>query len=241
MKTNVVNFSKQVLLIILLIISGLITAFSQNELPENAITHVAKGRNGWMIGQELSFGPYQSGKVKRSWTSAPSFEFIVRLQKAKQKFRFELADDQGNTSEVFMSGMLSRKELPLFDGSMSLMLPDDDIFAGMIVTNHENWEFYLENPNKQTVLEKVKGKLSNGKQTIEVEESRYLSNGKQHIGGEALAYHFQIDGKVVGLVEVINKCKVMLDDSLPADQKFLLANTAAALLLRQSLMSALEE
>lgn len=241
MKTNAENLVKHFLLIILLLISGLITAFSQHEFPENAVTHIAQGRNGWLIGQELSFGPYQSGKVKRSWTSAPSFEFIVRLQKAKQKFRFELADDQGNTSEVFMSGKLSRKELPLFDGSLRLMLPDDDVFAGMIVANDESWEFYLENPNKQTVLEKIEGKLSNGKQTIEIEESRYLSNGKKHIGGEALAYQFRLDGKVVGMVEVINKGKVVLDDSLSAEGKFLLANAAAALLLRQNLMDALEE
>lgn len=241
MKTNIENFSKQLVLIILLLISGLITAFAQSELPQNAVTHLAKGRNGWLVGQELSFGPYQSSKVKRSWTSAPSLEFVVRLQTVKDKFRFEMVDSQGNMSEVYMSGELGRKELPLFDGSLSLMLPDEDIFAGMIITNHENWEFYIENPNKQTILEKVNGKLSNGTQTIIIKESRYLSSGKKHIGGQALAYNFQVDGKIVGLVEVINKGKVILDDSLPADQKFLLANAAAALLLRQNLMDALEE
>jgi len=243
MKTNVQNleYIRNWTLIILLLLCGIISALAQEGIPENAVTYVAKGRNGWLIGQELSFGPYQTGKVKRSWTSAPSFEFIVRLQKAKDKFRFEMTDDQGNTSEVFMSGMLSRKELPLFDGTMSLGLPDEDVFVGLIVSKDKTWQFYLENPNKQTVLEKSNGILSDGEQTITIEESRYLSNGKKHIGGEALAYQFQLNGKVVGMVEVINKGKVILDDSLNADQKFVLANAAAALLLRQNLTDALDE
>ncbi|MFN7119668.1 MAG: hypothetical protein ACK4TA_22930, partial [Saprospiraceae bacterium] len=182
MKTNIEIFVRNLTLILLLLVCGLISAFAQDVLPSNPVDYTAKGRNGWLIGQELSFGPYQTGKVKRSWTSAPSFEFIVRLQKAKDKFRFEMSDDQGNTSEVFMSGMLSRKELPLFDGSLSLMLPDEDVFLGLIVSKDQTWQFYLENPNKQTVIEKVNGTLSNGAQSITIEESRYLSGGKKHIG-----------------------------------------------------------
>ncbi|MFN7117118.1 MAG: hypothetical protein ACK4TA_09995 [Saprospiraceae bacterium] len=50
-----------------------------------------------------------------------------------------------------------------------------------------------------------------------------------------------MDGKIVALVEVINKGKVVLDDSLNAEQKFILANAAAALLLRQNLTDALNE
>lgn len=241
MKTNAETLVRNLTLIILLLVCGIISAFAQDVLPANAISYTAQGRNGWLIGQTLSFGPYQTGKVKRSWTSAPSFEFIVRLQKAKDKFRFEMTDKQGDTAEVFMSGMLSRKELPLFDGTLSLMLPDEDVFLGIIVSPKETWQFYLENPNKQTILEKVKGELTDGERTYLIEESRYLSGGKKHIGGQALAYHFRLDGEIVGLVEVINKGKVILDDSLPSDQKFILANAAAALLLRQNLTDALEE
>lgn len=235
--------SKLRLLLALAAIFTATFATAQAEFPENEVTHIVKGRNGWMINQTLSFGPYQSGKVKRSWTSAPSFEFVVRLAKAKQKFRFELADDQGNTSEVYMSGELKRKELPLFDGSMSLMLPDEDIFAGTIFVNDaaQPWEFYLENPNKETVLEKVNGKISKGQETIQIEESRYISGGKKpHIGGQALAFKFVQNGKVLGVVEVINKGKVILDDSLSAEQKFVLANAASAILLRQNLMDEVE-
>lgn len=235
---------KSTLLLMATILFAATFATAQAEFPENATTHIVKGRNGWLINQTLSFGPYQSGKVKRSWTSAPSFEFVVRLAKAKEKFRFELADDQGNSSEVFMSSELKRKELPLFDGSMSLMLPDEDIFAGVIFVNHaqEPWEFYLENPNKQTVMEKINGKLSKGQETIQIEESRYISGGKKpHIGGQALAFKFVQDGKVLGVVEVINKGKVILDESLSAEQKFVLANAASAILLRQNLMDAVED
>ncbi|MDX1940988.1 MAG: hypothetical protein SFU99_10585 [Saprospiraceae bacterium] len=233
--------SRLLLSVVLLFIATLATA--QVEFPENATTHIVKGRNGWMMNQTLSFGPYESGKVKRSWTSAPSFEFVVRLAKAKEKFRFELADDQGNSSEVFMSGELKRKELPIFDGSMSLMLPDEDIFAGVIFVNQvqEPWEFYLENPNKQTVMEKVNGQISNGQETIQIEESRYISGGKKpYIGGQALAFKFVQDGKVLGVVEVINKGKVILDESLSTEQKFVLANAASAILLQQNLMDTVE-
>lgn len=241
MKTNAESVIRNLTLIILLLICGLISAFSQEALPQHAVTYDVKGRNGWLVNQSLSFGPYQSSKVKRSWTSAPSFEWIVRLQKAKQKFYFELADNQGNQSEVYMSGLLSRTELPVFDKTLSLMLPDEDLFLGLITYQDKTWQFYLENPNKTTMLEKVNGTLSDGNQTITIEESRYLSNGKKHIGGEALAYHFKLNGNVIGLVEIINKGKVIIDDSLSADQKFIVANAAAALLLRQNLADALEE
>lgn len=235
--------SNRLLLLAIVALFTTTLATAQAEFPENDVTYTAKGRNGWMINQTLSFGPYQSGKVKRSWTSAPSFEFVVRLAKAKQKFRFELADDQGNTSEVYMSGELKRKELPLFDGSMSLMLPDKDIFVGTIFVNgaDQPWEFFLENPNKETVLEKINGRMSNGQETIQIEESRYISGGKKpHIGGQALAFKFVQNGKVLGVVEVINNGKVILDDSLSAEQKFVLANAASAILLRQNLMDAVE-
>lgn len=244
MKTVFGNALKPLAMLLLLLLVSVGRLSAQTDLPDNAISHIVKGRNGWMINQTLSFGPYQSGKVKRNWISAPSFEFVVRLAKAKEKFHFEMSDDQGNSAEVYMSGQLQRKELRLFDGSMSLMLPDRDIFAGAIFINGEAqpWEFYMENPNKQIVLEKVEGEISNGRETIEIEESRYITGGKkQHIGGQALAFKFVQNGRILGVVEVINKGKVILDDSLSTQQKLLVANAAAAILLRQNLADAVEQ
>lgn len=228
------------------LVAALFVSFDASYAQPPALQHVqpyeARGRNGWMLNQKLSFGPYQTGKIKRSWTSAPSFEFVVRLAKAKQKFHFAMTDNQGHTSEVFMSGELKRKELPLFDGSMSLMLPDEDLFVGTIFVNEDEqpWEFYLENPNKETVLEIVSGKLTKGSETIVIEESKYISGGKKHLGGQALAYQFVQNGRIIGAVEVVNKGKVYLDDSLSEAQQFVLANAAAALMLRENLMEAVE-
>lgn len=71
-----------------IIIMGCSPAMMINDtLVNDAQVLPVEGRQGWMIKQQLSFGPYQSEEVKRGWTFSYDIPFLLRFQGAKEKLQ----------------------------------------------------------------------------------------------------------------------------------------------------------
>ncbi|MBI5915284.1 MAG: hypothetical protein HY842_07900 [Bacteroidetes bacterium] len=193
-----------------------------------------EGRNK-AFNQKLSFGPYHSGKVKRGWTTTTtsSVSGISEVQHEKKKFSFMLNDGSGNASEVRLASNLSTSDLVIFEDNFRIRMDGEDVFAGVISLKDKggDWDFAMTNLNKIVVFDPAKGQLTNGKETIHIEEERRLADGTRTIAGYT-GFNFLLDDKLVGSVDLIDrKGKVTLSNSLSGEQQFVLANAAAALLL----------
>jgi hypothetical protein len=201
-----------------------------------------KGRQGWLINQKLSFGPYKSDRVQRGWTKSYDIPFVVRFQGAREKLHFELSDG-ALRSEVFCLGKITTQDLPILNDLFSIPLKNDDVFTAAIYLpgRQENWKLLVENPNKRIAGQLSSGVLKSDREEIRLEEARHTDAGYKNLGNMVLGYHFVQDGRVVGAVELLNNGRVALDRSLPAERRFLLANAAAALLLRRELADQIDQ
>lgn len=161
------------------------------------------GLNGWMISQKLSFGPYQTSKIKRGWDFASSVSyskfflrpeetllkvFDINTDKAthtqKNKFQYSLEDGNGIT-EIFATERFQEKQLKYrsnnpWIGNASKTNRYEYAFTASILPltakEDEPWSLVLVNRydvNKDT----ARGLFSRPY----VEEEGYATNGKENI------------------------------------------------------------
>lgn len=161
------------------------------------------GLNGWMISQKLSFGPYQTSKIKRGWDFASSVSyskfflrpeetllkvFDINTDKAthtqKNKFQYSLEDGNGIT-EIFATERFQEKQLKYrsnnpWIGNASKTNRYEYAFTASILPltakEEEPWSLVLVNRydvNKDT----ARGLFSRPY----VEEEGYATNGKENI------------------------------------------------------------
>ena len=162
-----------------------------------------KGLNGWMVNQKLSFGPYQTSKVKRGWDFASSVsysKFSLQPEEAllkvfdintdkntntqKNKFQYTLQDGN-NVTEIFATERFQEKQLKYrsnnpWIGSASKTNRYEYAFTASILPlnerNDDPWSLVLVNKydlSKDT----ARGLFS----PPYVEEEGYATNGNENI------------------------------------------------------------
>ena len=210
-----------------------------DSLQSGSDAYSVKGRQGWMLNQHLSFGSYQSGKVRRGWTQSYDIPFIVRFQGAKEKLNFEFDDPAaGLKSFVFCLGKITRQELPVLNDLFRIPLKNEDVFTASIYLpgSGEHWDLVVYDPNKSNLGDVSSGFLQHdGDTSIRLREVRRTDKGSKNFSELVLGYEFVQNGQVIGAVETLNKGRVWLRQGLSGKTRFVLANAAAALLLKSDI------
>lgn len=206
------------------------------ELRQNADSWNVKGKQGWMINQKLSFGPFATGKVSRGWTRSYDIPFFVRFKGSRERFHFEQKGPEGSLV-VHTVQSIKSKEVEFLKGFFSIPIDFKDAFTGTIGTesNPAVWTFVINNPNDQFFGEKSEGYLSDGNILYKIREVRQNNKKRDVKWGSIFGYEVFRNGKAVAGIETINNGRVWLDKSLDGEETQLLAAFAAALLLRSEL------
>lgn len=223
-----------------------------------------KGRNGFFIKQKLSFGEYKTIAVNRSWTKGSSWGFSVpvpndwveRLNidfvRRKQTVRFSLVDDAGHRSEVTAFSKVRWHDLSIGNNPNSIVNIIGDImqigdggvntYAVRIIPskNAEPWEMLIDNNAAQRNAKTYTGLLAKSKTEYYVVAPVYQLINKQGKAvnlpfGGSVGFEFRNEqGQTVAAVSLMEKGTVYFG-TVSKEEKFLLANAAAALLLQQNL------
>ena len=197
---------RYILLIPVLILFSACTAVRLS-VPEafssQATKHSVKGLNGWMVNQQLKFGPYSTSTVKRGWDFTSSMQYTKfnikpeemflkvfdidtdkRSQNSKNKYRYVLQD--GNlAAEIFATEKFSEKQLVYksnnpWIGNASKTNRYEYAFSAAILpltaTDNDPWSLVLVN--------KYDAKNDTARKLFDrpyVEEEGYATNGKENI------------------------------------------------------------
>jgi hypothetical protein len=223
-----------------------------------------KGRQGFLIKQKLTFGEFRTTSVKRSWTKGSSWAFGIPLAndwveslniefvKRKQTVRFNLVDEKGNESEVTAFSKVKWRDLTIGNNPNSIVNIIGDImkigdegtntYAVRIFPskNEHPWEMLIDNNAAQINAKTYTGLLAKNKSEYYVVAPVYKLVNKQGkavslpLGG-SVGFEFRDkNGNTVAAVSLIDN-GVVYFDKVSSQEKFLLANAAAALLLQQQL------
>lgn len=210
-------------------------------LKNDSETLPVKGRQGFQIGRQLSFGEYATGKVKQGWMKGYDIPFFVRFQGMKEKLSFQQYGRGGELAEVYSVGKFRSTELPLMKDYFNIILKEKNHFAGTVILNggQDVWEFLLYNPDGEAFKDAKAGFIQNNHVEIEVKGITQLENGK-NFSSKFLGYEFVYKDQAIGAVETINNGKVWFKNDLPDDLKLVLASLSSSLLLRTSLEEKIE-
>ncbi|MET0394688.1 MAG: hypothetical protein ABW019_16200 [Chitinophagaceae bacterium] len=236
-----------------------------DDLKDNHDEYTVKGRQGILVNQKLSFGEYRTQRVKRSWTKGSStysgFGFgypgtedytnIISNEyiRRKQTVFFSL-EDAKQKSEVYCTSRFNAKEFTLGKNENSLLNIVLDIFGKggssdnkfyvQIYTgeNETPWQMMIDNQAAQAQAKSYTGILARGKDrfyTI-VPVTRLEMKGRSgNILAGSVGFEFRDQAnKTVAAVSMLDKGMVFLGKT-DAEERFLLANACAALLLQQNI------
>ena len=223
-----------------------------------------KGRQGFLIKQKLSFGEFRTTTVKRSWTKGSSWAFGIGLAndwveslniefvKRKQTVRFNLVDEKGNESEVTAFSKVRWRDLTIGDNPNSIVNIIGDMmkigdkgtntYAVRIFPskNEHPWEMLIDNNAAQLNAKTYTGLLAKNKSEYYVVAPVYKMINKEGkavalpLGG-SVGFEFRDkNGNTIAAVSLIDN-GVVYFNKISQQERFLLANAAAALLLQQQL------
>jgi len=238
---RIAGFKWIFLLVAMLALTACTVPFMQIDpaLSRSAEAMPVSGRQGWLINQQLSFGEFQSGPVKRSWTTGYNIPFVVRFSGAKEKLGFTVRDASGTTAELFCLGKLREIDLPVLNKAFEVNLKTTDVFTCAIAPvnslGDDSFEFYSENLNQNPRFDEITGQLQGPGLDIALRPVGKLEGGQTSWNTTALGFELQQDGNTIAAVETLNNGRVWISPELPASQQLIVAGVASALLLRSSL------
>lgn len=208
-----------------------------DDLSANAVMMPVKGRQGWQINQQLTFGPFTSSRVQRGWTKGYDIPFVIHFSGAKEKLSFSLGRE-GLIADIMCLGKLREQDLPLFGKLFEINLKTTDAFTGTVfIDGYSPYNFYIANLNRNNNFYEVEGEIiqeSKG-EYMRLRPVRRQAGDKATWGQRALGFEFIMDGQLVGGVETMNQGKIWLHRELSDHQQLVIASVAAALLLRSDL------
>lgn len=208
-------------------------------LPETFLAHATvypvKGRYGFLLKQQLSFGPYRSDIIDRDWQSSQQWRVGgYEMSSAEGGYRFVLSGGATpNRIACFQQASLESLDVD--------RRPDQDF--SWIIASQQRFSCAISTAAGQEYLLLI----SDFNNEAKAEGLLYASDGTGYLvssSREAAGSQWPIDGmgyvirqgrSVVAAVENINAGRVWLAEKLPGEQALLLASAAAALLLYQEL------
>lgn len=232
-----IRFSFALFITVTVSLAGCTVPYMQVDPQLTAATEAmpVSGRQGWLVKQQLRFGEFTSGPVKRGWTFGYNIPFIVRFSGAREKLGFSVQDAAGVKAEFFCLGKLREYDLPLFNKAFEVNLKTTDVFTCGIALDDESFEFYSENLNQNPRFSEITGQLKGPGLGFTIQPVGSLEGGQSSWSTTALGYELVQDGKTIAAVETLNEGRVWIDPALPDSQQLLIAGVASALLLRSSL------
>lgn len=235
------------------------------DLKESHDEYSVKGRQGILINQKLSFGEFRTTQVNRSWTKGSSYRTGIGYNEGssaewvniisteyirkKQTVNFTLTDGTHH-ADVFAVSRFHAKDLQLGRSDNSILNIGMDL-AGIggsstslyyvqVYADRTGipWQLVLDNQAAQAVPKQYTGVFAKSKNEYYtlVPATKLERNGKS--GNTLLgSVGFEIrnkDGKALAAVSMIDRGMVFLAKT-SAEERFLLANLCAALLLQEEI------
>jgi hypothetical protein len=211
-----------------------------NDLKNDTETYLVKGKQGFQVGQVLSFGDFTTGKVKRGWTFSYSIPFIVNFQGAKEKLCFQQFATNGNAADVALVSRFKETELKPVRDYFSVSLKYKNYMAGGVKLENSDdpWDFVIHNvdgASRSLKHNSTVGFVRNRHTKIDIAGIRELEGSPSFVTqAQVYGYEFQLSGKVIGAVSTINGGKVWFKKNLDEDLKLVLASVSSGLMLRNS-------
>jgi hypothetical protein len=241
-------------------------ALKENEW-QSAERFDVKGRQGWTMNEQISFGDYRTITLKRSWTKGsgafagwtsykPGYSEVEKIigidySQRRQSVRFELTDSKQQESAVFCVTKVKSANFVINNnpnsavGEVNSVLEIGDDWQNgywvniFLKSSDRPWEMVIDNNDAQRQRKNYMGFLALDKDTYYTIKPVYsIRNSKgRTVNTVAGSIGFEFsnkDGKPVAAVSLIDRGIVYLD-KVSEDEKFLLANACAALLLQQQI------
>ncbi|OQA24921.1 MAG: hypothetical protein BWY59_01978 [Verrucomicrobia bacterium ADurb.Bin345] len=192
-----------------------------------------QGRQGFVWNKPLEFGGFKVTDIDRGWLKRMKWDvFGLTGEKARQSYEFKIASGNGPAWQAKCATGINRKDLELDNflntgGSLKVELESDVLFACTFTAPRGEWKLIMSQGTRQVVLN---GILTDGSKQLLVEGTRELAGGAWPMM-EPTGYHFLLNGRFVGAVEVLNAGAVWLDGSLDENTRMAVASASSALLL----------
>jgi hypothetical protein len=173
------------------------------QFSSQATKYPVKGLNGWMIKQQLSFGPYQTSTIKRGWDFTASVQytkfrispeeallkvFDINTDKGtnyqRARFQYTLAEG-GLEAEIFATEKFQEKQLvyksnnPYIGNASKTNRYEYSFTAGIVPLGQQG-----EQPWSLVLINKYDIKNDTARRLFDrpyVEEEGYATNGKENI------------------------------------------------------------
>lgn len=209
------------------------------DLRNENMSYDVKGRQGVLINQVISYGPYTTSKIKRGWTMSYDIPFILRFQGSKEKLSFSQFTSDSVKANVFCVGKLKSAEYEIIDDIFGVPVRYENTFSGTIVqTNKLFWDFIIYNPDAGygTGEYATKGfAKSRTGESIEIKPVKYLENHKGLKSIDNYGFEFFIENKAIAAVSTMNNGKVWMSKQLDAEHRLVLSALCSAILLKSEL------
>ncbi len=196
-----------------------------------------QGRQGWKRLETLRFGEFTVRDVERSLTKGSSLQILVyEGAKARQSYRFALADGTGTLWRGEAETNVRRRAI---DVGLEIELRNRSGFAARLqpaTGTPTVWMLQLTETRERS----LQGELNTAGRAVTVRGTNRLA-GTFLTLDETTGYVFELAGRPVAAVEVINDGAVWLSSELPADYRGPVTAAASALLLFEELRKTLPE
>ena len=236
-----------------------------DDLKSATDEYTVKGLQGILINQKLSFGDYKTSKVKRSWTKGsqsrtgiglggtPTEDWVNIISteyiRRKQTVNFSL-EAGGHSSDVYCVSRFNSEDLKIGRSENSILNIGMDIFGKgyssestyyvQLFTDEDTrpWQLLLDNQAAQARSRSYIGYLARtDKEYYTIHPVTKLEH-KGKTGSTLMgSVGFEIrnpGGKAVAAVSTLDRGMVFLGKVSP-EERFLMANVCAALLLQQQI------
>lgn len=195
------------------------------------------GRQGWKNVERLTFGGYLVNNVDRSYTKGSSLQILFyEGAKARQSFAFYA---QGDDMETWRGEAETTAHRRALDFDVEIELRNKSGFGARLSPlsrPEEVWTLKLAEKREKP----FEGDLSRGTQTVKVRGTNKLA-GTFFALGETAGYIFEVAGKPVAAVEVINDGAVWLSPDLAKELRPPVTAAISSLLLFEELRKTFPE
>jgi hypothetical protein len=196
-----------------------------------------EGRSLFMFGKSFQFGSYHITDIHRGWTKGKSFSILgYKSSEAEQKYEFSFNESDRTpwvvqcTTEADWDQLKSRG---FIGKGLTIELSSNRQLACTL--EQENGEKLSKLVMGQSSNEKeLQGRMTDGATQIEITSIHKLSTSP-FPASDPTGFMLHVDGQPVGAVEVINKGRIWMNNSVTPEVQRALAATSAVLLLYQDI------
>ncbi|UTW67251.1 hypothetical protein KFE94_03805 [bacterium SCSIO 12643] len=213
-------------------------------LKTNTSVMDAKGRQGLQFNQVITFGDYNTSKVKRGWTLGYDISFVTRFKGAKEKLNF-IQFTPEKRAYVLAVGKFKSTELELLNGFLSYAFQYENYFAGSIIpsdTPSDVWEFIIHNPEGGTLGDFECGiaKDKNGNEIL-IKGVREIEKQANWVKLDNFGFEFIYKDQAIGAVSTLNNGRVWIKNDISEELKLVLSCMSSSLLVRHSMQESVSD